>query len=117
MSRQISEFSENSEIPFARYDCGHAKITFKEAEVTKSINIRDLESHAEEVIRDVETTNANYIITVRGKPAALIVPIDEETRKKYADEAWARLEEIGKELAKGWQNKKSAVEILSEMRR
>ena len=117
MTRQISEFSENSEISFVRYDCGHTKNHIKEAEVTKSINILDLETRAEEVIRGVETTHANYIVTQRGKPAALIVPIDEETSKKYVDEVWARLEEIGKELAKGWQNEKSAVEILSEMRR
>ena len=33
------------------------------------------------------------------------------------DEAWDRLIKIGEELGKGWQNEKSVVEILSEMRR
>ena len=34
-----------------------------------------------------------------------------------ADEVWNRLIKIGEELGKGWQSEKSAVEILSEMRR
>jgi hypothetical protein len=33
------------------------------------------------------------------------------------DEVWDRLMKIGEELGKGWQNEKSALEILSEMRR
>jgi hypothetical protein len=36
---------------------------------------------------------------------------------KSADEAWKRLIKMGEELGKGWQSEKSAVEILSEMRR
>jgi hypothetical protein len=34
-----------------------------------------------------------------------------------ADDGWERLLKIGEELGKGWQSEKSAVEILSEMRR
>jgi hypothetical protein len=34
-----------------------------------------------------------------------------------ADEVWERLMKIREELGKGWQSEKSAVEILSEMRR
>ena len=33
------------------------------------------------------------------------------------DEVWDRLIKIGEELGKGWQNEKSAAEILAEMRR
>jgi len=85
--------------------------------LTKSITIHELESRIEEIIRDMETSRVNYVIEQDGKPAAILIPVDEETRKKCADEAWARLEETRRELAKGWQNEKSAVEILSEMRR
>ncbi len=37
--------------------------------------------------------------------------------KPSDDEVWERLLKIRDELGKGWQNEKSAVEILSEMRR
>ena len=81
------------------------------------IGIRELKSRASEVVRAVKEERTRYVITQRGKPAAIIVPLDAAPLKKSADEVWERLMEIGEELGKGWQSEKSAVEILSEMRR
>jgi len=63
------------------------------------------------------TIDTSYIITQNGKPAALIIPLDAKIKEKNGDEVWARLEKLGEEIAKGWQSEKSAVDILSEMRR
>lgn len=84
---------------------------------TEEIGIRELKSRASEVVRAVKEERARYIITQRGKPAALIVPLDAAPPEKSADEVWERLMKIREELGKGWQSEKSAVEILSEMRR
>lgn len=84
---------------------------------TEEIGIRELKSRASEVVRAVQEERARYIITQRGKPAALIIPLDAEPSKKSGDDVWERLIQIGEELGKGWQSEKSAVEILSEMRR
>ena len=84
---------------------------------TEEIDIRELKSRASEVVRAVKEERAQYIITQRGKPAALIIPLDAAPPQKSADEVWERLVKIGEELGKGWKNEKSAVEILSEMRR
>ena len=84
---------------------------------TEEIGIRELKSRASEVVRAVKEERARYVITQRGKPAALIVPLDAAPPEKSADEVWERLLELGEELGKGWQSEKSAVEILSEMRR
>ena len=84
---------------------------------TEEIGIRELKSRASEVVRAVKEERARYIITQRGKPAALIIPLDALPLKKSDDEVWERLMKIGEELGKGWQSEKSAVEILSEMRR
>jgi prevent-host-death family protein len=84
---------------------------------TEEIGIRELKSRASEVVRAVKEERARYVITQRGKPAALIIPLDAALPKKSADEVWERLMNIGEELGKGWQSEKSAVEILSEMRR
>lgn len=83
----------------------------------EEIGIRKLKSHASEVVRAVKEQNARYVITQRGKPAALIIPLDAASQPEAEDKAWERLEQLGKELAEGWQSKKSAVEILTEMRR
>lgn len=85
--------------------------------MTEEIGIRELKTRASEVVRAVKETRARYVITRRGKPAALIIPLDAETPKEKGDEVWEQLEKLGEELAKNWQSDKSAVEILSEMRR
>ncbi len=85
--------------------------------MTEEIGIRELKTRASEVVRAVKEKRARYIITQHGKPAALMIPLDAEIDQKKSDEVWARLEKLRDELAKGWQSEKSAVEILSEMRR
>ena len=84
---------------------------------TEEIGIRELKSRASEVVRAVKEERARYVITQRGKPAALIIPVDALPPQKSDDEVWERLMEIREELGKGWQSEKSSVEILSEMRR
>jgi len=84
---------------------------------TEEIGIRELKSRASEVVRAVKEERTRYVITQRGVAAAIIVPLDAAPPEKPADEVWERLMKIGKELGKGWQSEKSAVEILSEMRR
>jgi len=84
---------------------------------TEEIGIRELKSRASEVVRAVKEERARYVITQRGKPAALIIPLDAAPPEKSADEVWERLMKIREELGKGRQSEKSAVEILSEMRR
>ena len=84
---------------------------------TEEIGIRELKAHASEVVRAVKEKRARYVETRRGKPAALIIPLDAAPPDKSGDEVWERLIELGKEIGKGWQSEKSAVEILSEMRR
>ena len=83
----------------------------------EEIGIRELKSRASEVVRAVKEKRAQYVVTQRGVPAALIIPVDAMTAKPSDDEVWERLVKLREELGKGWQSEKSSVEILSEMRR
>ena len=85
--------------------------------MTEEIGIRELKKRVSEVVRSVKEQRARYVITQRGKPAALIIPLDAEPSADKGDEVWERLMQLGEEIGKGWQSEKSAVEILSEMRR
>ena len=78
---------------------------------TEEIGIRELKSRASEVVRAVKEERARYVITQRGKPAALIIPLDAAPPEKSTDEVWERLVKIGEELGKG----RSLVEITSGM--
>ncbi len=85
--------------------------------MTEEIGIRELKKRVSEIVRAVKEDRARYVITQRGKPAALIIPLDAEPPIDQGDEVWQNLMKIRDELGKGWQSEKSAVEILSEMRR
>ncbi len=84
---------------------------------TEEIGIRQLKSRASELVRTVKEKHAHYVITRRGKPAALMIPLDAAPPEKSADQAWERLAALGEELSSSRKIKKSAVELLMEMRR
>ena len=84
---------------------------------TEEIGIRELKTHASEVVRAVKEKRARYVITQHGKPAALMIPLEAEPTPAKGDEVWERLGKLREELGKGWQNEKSTGQILSEMRR
>jgi prevent-host-death family protein len=84
---------------------------------TQEIGIRELKSRASEVVRAVKEERARYAITQRGKPVATIIPIDAVLPEKKGEDGWDRLLALRAKLGKGKRNKKSSLEILSEMRR
>ena len=84
---------------------------------TEEIGIRELKSRASEVVRAVKEERARYVVTQRGKPVAVIVPMDAVPPEKIEDDGWENLLAIRAKLGKGKANKKSSLEILSEMRR
>lgn len=83
----------------------------------EEIGIRELKARASDVVRAVKEERARYIVTQRGEPVALIIPLDALPTNKSDDEVWERLMQLGEEISKGWKSEKGAVEILSEMRR
>ena len=84
---------------------------------TEEIGIRELKSRASEVVRAVKEERARYVITQRGKPVAVIIPMDAMLPEKKEDDGWEKLMSIRARLAKDKAKKKSSLEILSEMRR
>lgn len=83
----------------------------------EEIGIRELKARASELVRSVKERHARYLITRNGKPVAILLPVEAVPPQPDPDEVWARLEALGEEIARNWQSEKSAVEILSEMRR
>ena len=84
---------------------------------TEEIGIRELKSRASEVVRAVKEKRARYVVTQRGKPVAAIIPMDAILPEKKDDDGWEKLMAIRARLGKDRRNKKSSLEILSEMRR
>jgi len=90
------------------------------------VGIRELKAHLSEIMRAVREDKARYIVTHQGKPVGILLPIEEkqldtlliQAVEGQADaELAAELEELSQEIARSWKERKSAVELLSEMRR
>jgi prevent-host-death family protein len=87
------------------------------------IGIRELKTRASEIMRQVRDRHARYVITYRGQPVGLLLPLEEaEVEARLLDEAptadpWAELEALGQEIGAGWQSPQTGAEILADMRR
>ncbi len=83
----------------------------------EEIGIRELKARASDVVRAVKEQRARYVITQRGVPVAVIIPVDSALPEKNNEETLRKMMELRKKLGKKVRNKKSSVDILSEMRR
>jgi prevent-host-death family protein len=87
------------------------------------IGVRELKARASEIIRTVREKRARYLITYRGKPVAILMPLGEARPLEQAGtdeqqgEVWEELTELGQQIGSGWQSDLTAAELLSEMRR
>jgi len=83
--------------------------------------VRELKIHASEIVRAVRERRARYVITYRGKPVAILAPIDVEAPGDEAavpddDQVWDELVRLGEAIGKR-PGRTSTVELLSRMRR
>ena len=76
------------------------------------VGIRMLKAKAGEIIRAVRQ-GKRYIVSVRGHPAALIVPLEPMTESPNED-AWEALYHAGRLLE--WNTSRTTEELLDEVR-
>lgn len=85
------------------------------------IGVRKLKTHASEIVRSVRDERARYVITQRGHPVAVLIPLDnppsETTSTESTASVWAELDRLGEEIGRSWQSSLTSTELLSEMRR
>jgi prevent-host-death family protein len=86
------------------------------------IGVRDLKAKASEIVRAVREQRVHYLITHRGHPVALLMPLAEPALEEVLDvqrtqSVWDELTELGEAIGRAWQSPATGVELLSEMRR
>ncbi|NOZ51139.1 MAG: type II toxin-antitoxin system Phd/YefM family antitoxin [Chloroflexi bacterium] len=91
------------------------------------IGIRKLKNQTSEIIRAVREQHVEYVVTHRGEPVAVILPIGEAVRARGAErllaetrehaDYWARLDALAAEIDAAWTSDKTAVELVDEQRR
>ena len=91
------------------------------------VGVRELKNQTTEILRDVRENRAEYVITYRGRPVAVLLPVDEvwleaETRRAVeiatpGEDVWAELEALRQEIDRSWRSEKTGAELVSEQRR
>jgi|YNPBryantNP2012_1023418.scaffolds.fasta_scaffold08515_5 prevent-host-death family protein len=82
----------------------------------KHIGIRDLKTHASDLVRRVFEEHATYTITRRGQPVGVLTPVGCQPPPR-SDAAWDRLKELWDRADKSSRPRKSALRELATTRR
>ena len=83
------------------------------------VGIRELKNETSEIIRLVRDEKVEYVITLRGRPVAVILPVEETGPVTITASAdfWERMAALGAEIDAKWLSDKSGVELIQEQRR
>jgi prevent-host-death family protein len=85
------------------------------------VGIRELKAKASKILDEVRERGARYVITRRGRPVGVLLPIEQAPAARPAGggelPAWEELERLGEEIGRGWASDQSSGEILTELRR
>jgi prevent-host-death family protein len=87
------------------------------------IGVRELKTQASEIVRQVRDHRARYVITYRGRPVGLLMPLEETSPASLPpsegvdESSWETLTRLGEEIGRGWRSPLTSTELLSDMRR
>ena len=89
--------------------------------MASKIGVRELKNRASEIVREVHEESAEFIVTLRGEPVAVIQPLTEKSRRELleaeVDEDLAEIDRLAEKIARAWRSPKGALELLEEQRR
>lgn len=89
--------------------------------MAEKIGVRELKNQTSQIVRAVREDMAEYVITLHGKPVAVLRPIteaDEEAlRQLETAEFLAKMDRLAAEIAADWHVAQTAVELVAEQRR
>ena len=87
----------------------------------ETIGVRELKNHASRLLRAVREDMAEYIVTLRGEPVAVLRPLTEEEaerlRQVEIDESLAEMKTLAGEVAAAWISETSGVQLVADQRR
>jgi antitoxin (DNA-binding transcriptional repressor) of toxin-antitoxin stability system len=86
--------------------------------MTQAVPIKNAECGLEELLKKLSLGETVTLTGDEGTPVALLVSLKsrEIQRKDFSD--WeARMDQLAQKVSRAWKDERSAVEVLSEMRR
>lgn len=83
-----------------------------------SISVTELKERADEIVREVHTRRAEFVVTHRGRAVARLIAADAPVDRRAEVEAWlAELDELTAEIERLAPEPTTTEEIIREMRR
>ena len=87
-----------------------------------TVGVRELKTHVARIVRQVREARASYVVTHRGTPVGVILPLDSGGEVPAAvdtpgDSPWQTFLAAGRRLERGFRPGVSGVELLSASRR
>ena len=84
----------------------------------RAIGVRELKERTSEVLRYVRERGEEIEVTYRGEVIARLVPAaPKRPSARATTAAWARLDEVAREIGRRWPKSKSATAAVREGRR
>ena len=87
----------------------------------RSVGVRELKNQASRIVHAVQEQRAEYVVTLRGEPVAVLRPYEEQDARRLQqaklDQALAEMKQLAQQVAEAWVSPKSAVELVEEQRR
>lgn len=85
------------------------------------IGVRELKNKTSRVLREVREEMAEYIVTLRGEPVAILRPLTEDEeqrlREQESKKSMSEMKSLAEEVAAAWKSSKSGAELVSEQRK
>ncbi len=85
------------------------------------IGIRELKNQTSRIIRAVREDRVEYVVTVHGRPVAVLRPFDDadaqRLRRAALAESMAEMQDLAQKIAAAWRSPKTGVELVAEQRR
>lgn len=89
------------------------------------VGVRELRERASEVIRRVREERAEYVITYRGRPVAILLPLDTGRAeaeivagsKKAIAAQWEQYRRLADSIRRAWPTDVSTEDVINAIRR
>jgi prevent-host-death family protein len=85
--------------------------------MTRKIGVRELKNRASEIMYKVQKSGAEYIVTLRGEPVAVLASFPQESeaglRQAQREEALQKLDTLAEQIAQSWRSPESALEMFN----
>ena len=92
----------------------------KDAQIC-SVGVRELKNQASRIVRAVQEQRAEYVITLRGEPVAVLRPFGDQDARRLqqaeVDKSLSEMKLLAQQIAEAWTSAKSGVELVEEQRR